>query len=240
MGKARATGGRGRARRTSATHHGSSSCTTRRAHPQKTSRLRASRTSRRASRRRTSSTSPGASTRRAPPYRTASRAAAAFACPRHRATGFPTTIVARNKSVARSLATQVSQTSSSRSPKKSQTYVVSFSSHQANQATKRPKTQRPGVPPLLSAPRAQSRTHALTTVHHVLTPPGATHVFTPHCSRRPAHFHGAQMTKRLPPPAGRRRGRRPIKAPAPKTNDAAAPCTCARTSIRVAWPRPRS
>jgi len=154
-------------------------------------------------------------TKRAVVSRT-SRAAAAFACPRHRATGFPTTIVARNKSVARSLATQVSQTSSSRSPKKSQTSFFSFSSHQTNQATKRPKTQRPGVPPLLSAPRAQSRTHALTTVHHVLTPPGATHVFTPHCSRRPAHFHGAQMTKRLPPPAGGRRGRRPIRAPAPR------------------------
>ena len=141
MGKARATGGRGRARRTSATHHGSSSCTTRRAHPQKTSRLRASRTSRRASRRQTSSTSPGASTRRAPPYRTASRAAAAFACPRHRATGFPTTIVARNKSVARS----------PRSPK----LMLSVS-----QATKQTKPQSDlthkdrGSPPTLRTPRA--------------------------------------------------------------------------------------
>ena len=49
----------------------------------------------------------------------------------------------------------------------------------------------------------------------------------------------AQMTKRLPPPAGGRRGRRQIRAPAPKTNNTAAPCTCVQTSIRVAWPRPR-
>ena len=49
----------------------------------------------------------------------------------------------------------------------------------------------------------------------------------------------AQMSKRLPPPAGGRRGRRQIRAPAPKTNNTAAPCTCVQTSIRVAWPRPR-
>mgnify|MGYP001370752545 CR=1 FL=1 len=65
---------------------------------------------------------------------------------------------------------------------------------------------------------------------------------TSHIHTSQLHSHPritAQISKRLPPPAGGRRGRRPIRAPAPKTNNAAAPCTCVRTSIRVAWPRPR-
>ena len=85
-----------------------------------------------------------------------------------------------------------------------------------------------------AAPSRSAR--IIATAYLVFTLP---HIFTPHsCIHTPA-AQTAQISKRLPPPAGGRRGRRPIRAPAPKTNNAAAPCTCVRTSIRVAWPRPR-
>ena len=73
--------------------------------------------------------------------------------------------------------------------------------------------------------------HRLSCIH------AASHIHTSKLHSHPCIT--AQMSKRLPPPAGGRRGRRQIRAPAPKTNNTAAPCTCVQTSIRVAWPRPR-
>ena len=111
MGLGRATGGRGRARRTSITRAARCSCTSRRAQLQRTQTTRAPRTPRRARRRRAPSTSPSVSARRAATSRTARHAAVAFARSRHRATGFPATIVAQGEMRREIVSRQVSQTS---------------------------------------------------------------------------------------------------------------------------------
>ena len=103
-------------------------------------------------------------------------------------------------------------------------------------------------------PRLRNRIHRPNEGHRWSSDSRMLHPLAPHASSPPPivysrpltysqlHSHPcitAQMSKRLPPPAGGRRGRRQIRAPAPKTNNTAAPCTCVQTSIRVAWPRPR-